>query len=46
MKKKFSNEKVFLVIFFLWRGCTIFLVDRLCDFFVERLRDFVCGEVA
>ena len=32
---------------FLWRGCMIFLVDSLCDFwFFERLRDFVCGEVA
>ena len=37
---------------FLQRGCVIFFVKRLHDFFVEELcdflllRDFLCGEVA
>ena len=40
---------------FLWRGCIIFLVDRLCDFVLlrgcmilcgDRLHNFACGEVA
>ena len=27
----------------MWRGCVSFCEERLCDFFVERLRDFFCG---
>ena len=29
---------------FWWRGCVFFCAERLC--FVDRLHDFMCGEVA
>ena len=32
--------------FLLLRGCVIFFVERLLVFFVKRLCDFLCGEVA
>ena len=37
---------IFPTQFFVWRGCMIFLWRGCVIFFVERLRDFVCGDVA
>ena len=40
----FSGQRFAILAMFFCGG--FFWVNRLCDFFVQRLRDFVCGEVA
>ena len=46
MKKDFMVNTVTTVMIYFSGGCVIFSPEILHDFIVERLRDFLCEEIA